>query len=150
VFPVVQAELKKGIAELQGNQLFNVILFRNDRPQAFLDGQMLSADDANKKDGMGFVDAVTAGDNRWDLQRAVEQAFKQQPLVIYLITTPALRSRAVLMNFHHWELKQKIPINTVMVIPSGTDREQRHSAEVILQQVSRETGGKYQALEAPS
>jgi hypothetical protein len=138
-FDGLKRELSKSIHQLQPDQSFNLIFFQEQSCKP-LDQNLLIAHPDEMRRADRFLETIVPRGETEPLL-ALEQAFKQKPDLIYLLTDGDFpNNKAVLKRIQELEKGRIVKINTIAFV-NETDKDTDFMA--LLQKIAKDTGGAY-------
>jgi hypothetical protein len=145
---VLKNELNKSIHSLQPHQQFDCMFFQDSQGSAFIStgrGQMLTATPENKDKAKNFLDEVAVRGSTNPIP-ALEQAFKEQPVLVYLLTDGEFDdpdTAAVEAKINALNAGRRVHVNTILFLRTEKDRAENHEFEESMKKIAAENGGEF-------
>jgi von Willebrand factor type A domain len=135
----LKVELTKAINALRPNQSFGVTFFQEPRCTS-LDSSLVAATPQNKRKAGSFLEDVIAAGTT-DPIPGIEQAFRQQPELIFLLTDGDFPDNAlVLKEIRELNKDKRVKINTIAFVSSADS----DTAFIdLLKTIAKENGGTF-------
>jgi hypothetical protein len=145
---VLKAELKKAVASLSPVQGFNVLIFQENADSHFqATGQnIIMATPNNKTHLFDFLDNSLSFHGTTNPIPALEEAFAEQPQLIYLLTDGDFDDpdgATVMARINELNADKKVHINTVLLLGSYAEKDTYKDFEQTMTQIATENGGVY-------
>jgi hypothetical protein len=129
----VKYELKRSLSELSDDCEFHVIFYSSGPPVEMATRRLVNATERNKEAAYEFIDSVVA-QGETDPSQALERAFACKPDMIYLLTDGEF-DRQVVDLVGRLNTGRRTTVQTIGFL--------YRTAEDVLRQIARDTGGSY-------
>jgi hypothetical protein len=138
----LKLELSKAVTALKPNQSFGITFFHETRCMAF-ETSLVAATPQNKRKASGFLEDITCGGTT-DPIPGIEQAFRQQPQLIYLLTDGDFpNNAAVLAKIRELNKDKRVKINTIAFVDSS---DSDTAFLDLLKTIAKENGGTFKHI----
>ncbi|MDB5299959.1 MAG: marine proteobacterial sortase target protein [Phycisphaerales bacterium] len=138
----LKLELSKAVNALKPNQSFGVTFFHETRCTS-LDSSLVAATPQNKRKANNFLEDVTSA-GPTDPIPGIEQAFRQQPELIFLLTDGDFPDNAlVLRRIRELNRDKRVKINTIAFVNSS-DSDTAFLG--LLKTIATENGGAFKRV----
>jgi hypothetical protein len=153
---VLKVELRKSIDSLQPSQEFDCMFFLDptgDRTAAFMaagNGGMLHGTPGDKKTAIDFLDSVIVHGSTNPIP-ALEQAFKEDPVLIYLLTDGEFDdpdSDVVAAKIAELNAGKKVRVNTILFLATQKEAEENKEFETVMTKIATDNGGHFREFYA--
>ncbi|MDB5333538.1 MAG: hypothetical protein JWP03_4689 [Phycisphaerales bacterium] len=135
----LKLELSKAVTALKPNQSFGITFFHETRCMS-LETSLVAATPQNKRKATGFLEDITCGGTT-DPIPGIEQAFRQQPQLIYLLTDGDFQDNAaVLAKVRELNKDKRVKINTIAFVDSS---DSDTAFLDLLKTIAKENGGTF-------
>jgi hypothetical protein len=154
--PILQAELKQSIDQLQPIQWFNVIYFQNGHALAADPHGLIQALPTNSARIKNLLQTVQARGSSNPLP-AMELAFSQRPQVIYLLTdgdfedvTESITDAHIIAEIRRLNPNNQVCVNTILFISDAADLQQddARAGKAVLTRIAADNGGTFKVVVA--
>jgi hypothetical protein len=145
---VLKSELKNAVANLSPIQAFNVLIFQENPNSHFLsiDQNIVMATPNNKAQLFNFLDQSLSFRGTTNPIPALEEAFAEQPQLIYLLTDGDFDDPpgpVVLAKINELNADRKVHINTILLLGSKAEKDTYADFEQIMTTIAAQNGGVY-------
>jgi hypothetical protein len=135
----LKMELSKAVTALKPSQSFGITFFHETRCMS-LETSLVAATPQNKRKATGFLEDITCGGTTNPIP-GIEQAFRQQPQLIYLLTDGDFPDNAlVLARIRELNNKKLVKINTIAFVDSS---DSDTAFLDLLKTIAKENGGTF-------
>jgi len=142
-FGSLKAELAKAVVRLKSVQGFNIIFFQDEKFAVLDDKGLLFATPENKKRAMAWLDTI-ATTGTTDPIPAIEQAFRNKPQLIYLLTDADFPDNIAVKNaIARLNADKHVKINTIIFTmgDAAPDDGVSNAFLSLMKQIATENGG---------
>ena len=143
-FGSLKAELVKAVTHLKSIQGFNIIFFQDEKSAALDGRELVFATPANKERAAKWLETITTTGTTNPVP-ALEQAFRQKPRLIYLLTDGDFPdNNAVRAAIARLNADKQTRVNTIVFVPGDAGADYAGQAFIdLMKQIAKDNGGVF-------
>ena len=144
-FSSLKEQLTRSIQGLKSVQGFNVVFFQDEKCSSLADG-LLFATPENKKRAFKWLDEQTTTGTTNPIP-AIEQAFRQKPQLIYLLTDADFPDNAAVeRTISRLNATKQTKINTIAFISGDAGDELSQGFKDLMKKIAQDNGGQFKVV----
>jgi hypothetical protein len=143
-FGSLKDELVKAVKPLKSIQGFNIIFFQDEKSAALDERELLFATPENKRKAFQWLETMATTGSTNPIP-AIEQAFRQKPQLIYLLTDADFPDNDAVRNtIARLNADKQTRVNTIVFVSGDAGADDASESFVnLMKQIARDNGGVF-------